>query len=110
MAKQKILDYDGLSFLISKIQEQMSECKEVVLCEDELEIKSIASPRENVLYVVLSPLSIYVYNDGWECATSQEEISEDFIDELFVGDEEGNLLNNITAISDAEIDEIWNSI
>lgn len=110
MENIKVLDFDGLKYLVSIIQEKISDSKEIVLCENSLERESITSPKTNVLYIELSSLAVYIYDSAWKCLTSQEEISDEFIDELFVATEEGELLNTITPISDETIDEIWDLI
>lgn len=45
-----------------------------------------------------------------EIEHGHDEISDEFIEELFVATEEGEIINTISPISDETIDEIWNSI
>ena len=99
MENTTCLDYDGLKHLISIVLKQISDSKDVVLCENSLERQSLISPKTNTLYIELSSLTVYVYDSTWKCITSQEEISDEFIDALFVATEEGELLNTITPIS-----------
>lgn len=110
MAQTKVLTYDGLSNYTEKLKEYLSDYKDIQFCVDELERESISSPIPSKLYVVLTPLSIYIYNTAWKCLTSQDEITDEYIETLFVSDEEGELLNSITPISDETINDIWDSI
>lgn len=110
MEKLKVLDFDGLKYLISIIQNKISDSKEIVLCENAFERESIVAPKTNALYIELSSLAVYIYDSVWKCITTQDEITDEFIDELFVATEEGELLNTITPISDETIDEIWDLI
>ena len=110
MSQTKVLDYEGLTNYTEKLKEYLSDYKDVQFCTDELERESISSPIPSKLYVVLSPLSIYIYDTTWKCLTSQEEITDEYIETLFVSDEEGELFNSITPIPDETINDIWDSI
>lgn len=104
------LDYDGLKYYHSRIKNMLSISKGIVFVKNDMERLLITSPISETIYIVLSPLSIYIYDETWKCISSQESISEDYIESLFTIDEVGELTNNITPISSNTIDDIWNSI
>ena len=56
------LNYDGLKYYHKKIKDMLSVGKGIVFCEDDMERLSIASPISETVYIVLSPLSIYIYD------------------------------------------------
>ena len=104
------LDYDGLKYYHKKLKNMLSISKGIVFCEDDMERLAIVSPISETVYIVLSPLSIYIHDETWKCISSQQTISEEYIESLFTIDEVGELTNNITPISSNTIDNIWNSV
>ena len=107
---KEALDYDGLKYYHKKLKNMLSTSKDIVFCEDDVERLAIVSPITETVYIVLSPLSIYIYDETWKCISSQQTISEEYIESLFTIDEVGELTNNITPISSDTIDSIWNSV
>lgn len=105
-----LISTDELGTYTEYLKEYLSKYTDVVFCATELERESIPSPSTEKIYIVLATFSIYVYTDSWKCLTSQEAISEEYINSLFVADEQGALFNDITPISDSTINDIWDSV
>ena len=104
------LTFGGLSYYHTQLEKYLTNIRSVVSCKTDMERLAIVSPNSDTLYIVLSPMSIYIYDNGWCSFNTQEVISDDYIDSLFTIDEVGELTNNIEPIASNVIDNIWNSV